>query len=52
MGRVTNSTFHLELKGELNIEIGNQTTKVELTQTQDTTVETTDNDPLDAKKKA
>lgn len=51
-GRVASSNFKLELKGELNIEIGNQTTKVELTQTQETTVETSDNDLADAKKKA
>jgi hypothetical protein len=51
-GRVTNSNCKLELKGDLNIEIGNQTTKVELLQTQETTVETYDNDPIDAKKKA
>jgi hypothetical protein len=37
-GRVDSSTMHLELKGKLSIEIGGQTTQVELQQTQDTNV--------------
>jgi hypothetical protein len=37
-GRVDSSTMHLELKGKLSIEIGGQTTQVELSQTQDTNV--------------
>jgi hypothetical protein len=48
-GRVERSTFKLDLTGDLNIEIGNQTTKVELKQTQETTVETTDTNPLQKK---
>jgi uncharacterized protein DUF6263 len=49
-GRVDRSNLSLDLKGELSIEIGGQTTKVELSQTQKTAVETSDEDPL--KKKA
>jgi hypothetical protein len=45
-GRVEKSNFKLDLSGELNIEIGGQTTKVELKQTQETSVETMDNNPL------
>jgi hypothetical protein len=37
------------LNGVLEIEIGGQTTKVELKQTQETTVETTDTNPLQKK---
>jgi hypothetical protein len=48
-GRVERSTFKLDLTGELNIEIGGQTTKVELKQTQETTVETMDSNPLQKK---
>ena len=45
-GRIERSTFKMDLGGELNIEIGGQTTKVDLTQTQETTIETTDYNPL------
>jgi hypothetical protein len=45
-GRVDHSNFKLDLNGDLNIEIGGQTTKVELKQTQDTSVETSDTNPL------
>jgi hypothetical protein len=45
-GRVDRSNLSLDLKGELSIEIGGQTTKVELQQTQKTNVETSDEDPL------
>jgi hypothetical protein len=45
-GRVEKSDMSLDLKGELSIEIGGQTTKVELSQTQSTKVETSDTDPL------
>lgn len=45
-GRIEKSTSTLDLKGDLDIEIGGQTTKVELNQTQNTTVETSDTDPL------
>jgi hypothetical protein len=50
-GRVDRSDMTLNLKGELSIEIGGQTTKVELEQTQTTNVLTSDEDPLAAKKK-
>jgi len=49
-GRVDSSTTKLELKGELSIEIGGQTTKVDLSQTQESSVESFDDDPI-AKKK-
>lgn len=45
-GRVERSSFKLELNGVLDIEIGGQTTKVELKQTQETNVETSDTNPL------
>jgi hypothetical protein len=48
-GRVDKMTTKLELKGELSIEIGGQTTKVELSQTQESTVETMDDNPLKKK---
>ena len=41
-GRLDKSNQSLELEGKLNIEIGGMTTKVELKQTQDTTVTTSD----------
>ncbi len=44
-GRVDSSDMSLELKGKLSIEIGGQTTDVELSQTQRTTVKTTDTNP-------
>jgi hypothetical protein len=49
-GRVKSSTMSLELKGSLKIEIGGQTTDVDLSQTQESTVETTDDNPLPKKK--
>jgi hypothetical protein len=48
-GRVDHSSFTLDLTGELNIEIGGQTTKVELKQTQKTNIETSDTNPLQKK---
>ena len=45
-GRVETAEMKLEIKGELNIEISGQTTKVDLTQNQTTTVKTTDNNPI------
>jgi len=45
-GRVVNSEQVLELDGSLDIEIGGMTTKVELNQTQTTTVKTTDTNPV------
>jgi hypothetical protein len=44
-GRIARSTMNLKLNGKLSIEIGGQTTEVNLNQTQDTTVETSDKDP-------
>jgi hypothetical protein len=49
-GRLEKSTTKLELKGDLQIEIGGQNTTVGLQQTQESTIETTDEDPM-AKKK-
>jgi hypothetical protein len=51
-GRVDRSNLSLDLKGELSIEIGGQTTKVELQQNQKTNVETSDEMPEALKKKA
>ncbi|HZT82512.1 MAG TPA: DUF6263 family protein [Gemmataceae bacterium] len=48
-GRVASSEQKLNLKGDLSIEIGGQTTKVELNQTQTTTVKTTDTNPVPKK---
>jgi RNA polymerase sigma factor (sigma-70 family) len=45
-GRVEKSTMDLELTGKLTIEIGGQKTEVELSQTQKTTVQTMDRNPL------
>jgi hypothetical protein len=47
-GRVEETRTKLELKGELAIEIGGQTTKVELSQNQESTVTTSDEDPTKA----
>jgi hypothetical protein len=47
-GRVDETRTKLELKGELAIEIGGQTTKVELSQNQESTVTTMDEDPTKA----
>jgi hypothetical protein len=49
-GRVDKSTMKLELKGDLAIEIGGQVTTVNLSQNQESIVETMDENPL-AKKK-
>jgi hypothetical protein len=48
-GRVERSNMSLDLKGDLSIEIGGQTTKVDLTQKQKTDLETSDDDPLKKK---
>jgi hypothetical protein len=48
-GRIKSSETSLDLKGELNIEISGQSTKVELTQTQSTKVTTSDKNPLEKK---
>jgi hypothetical protein len=49
-GRVESSEMKLDLKGELNIEISGQTTKVELTQTQTTSVKALDKNPVEKEK--
>ena len=49
-GRVASTAMHLTLNGKLSIEIGGQPTEVTLSQTQDTTVETTDANPVEPKK--
>jgi len=46
LGRVDNSEMNLTLEGTLDIEIGGMTTKVDLKQTQKTTVKTTTDNPL------
>jgi hypothetical protein len=48
-GRVERSNFKLDLNGELTIEIGGQTTNVQLKQTQETIIETSDTNPLQKK---
>jgi hypothetical protein len=48
-GRIDHSETSLTLKGTLEIEIGGQTTKVELDQNQTTKVTTTDKNPLEKK---
>jgi hypothetical protein len=45
-GRVVKSDQSLDLKGQLNIEIGGSPTMVDLSQTQKTTVETSDENPV------
>jgi hypothetical protein len=49
-GRVEKANRTVELKGDLTIEIGGTSTKVELSQTQTTTVTSSDKDPLAEKK--
>jgi hypothetical protein len=44
-GRIEKSEMSVDLKGSLQIEIGGQTTPVELTQTQKSAVDTTDTEP-------
>jgi hypothetical protein len=48
-GRVASSELSLKLSGKLSIEIGGQTTQVDLSQDQKTTVETMDEDPTKKK---
>jgi len=50
-GRVEKSKMNLELTGTLQIEIGGQTTPVDLSQTQESTVQTYDDNPLPKKGK-
>jgi len=45
-GRIEKSDIKMKLEGELDIEISNQTTKVQLTQDQSSRVETSDADPV------
>lgn len=48
-GRVASSDMGLKLDGKLSIEIGGMVTEVDLSQTQKTTVKTTDDNPLGKK---
>src|SRR5262245_38752496 len=48
-GRLDKSTLKLKLKGQLDIEIGGQSTKVDLEQNQDSTIETLDEKPIKKK---
>jgi hypothetical protein len=48
-GRVDKTDMSLELDGKLQIEIGGQPTEVKLNQTQKTTVDTSDTNPVEAK---
>ena len=45
-GRVDSSEINLNLEGKLDIEIGGQTTQVELKQTQKTTVKSSSTNPI------
>src|SRR5262249_54052492 len=49
-GRVQSSEMKLKLEGDLTIEIGGQTTTVNLSQEQTSTTETSDEDPTQKKK--
>ena len=49
-GRVEKTDMSVELGGTLEIEIGGQQTKVDLTQTQETKVETSETNPLETTK--
>src|SRR5262249_15208392 len=51
-GRIASSDMSLQLKGDLQIEIGGQTTKVDLDQTQTTKVTTSDEKPKALEKKS
>ncbi len=50
-GRVESSDMNVDLEGSLSIEIGGNTTEVKLTQSQKTTVKTTDTNPITPPKK-
>jgi len=50
-GRLESSKTVLDLKGDLSIEIGGTTTKVELKQSQESNITTQDDDPTKAAKK-
>jgi len=45
-GRVDESEMHVDLSGDLNIDIGGQATQVKLEQTQTTKVKTSDTNPI------
>jgi hypothetical protein len=45
-GRVSSSNLNLKLEGQLDIDISGMTSQVKLTQTQTTTVKTTDENPV------
>jgi len=47
-GRIDRSSMSISLTGDLTIDIGGQKTKVDLTQKQDTAVETSDSNPVPA----
>jgi hypothetical protein len=49
LGRIDKSSMKLELEGELDIEIGGQTTNVKLSQTQETSVETAEKNYVNPK---
>jgi hypothetical protein len=49
-GRLDSSETNLKLEGKLTIEIGGMSSEVELSQTQKTTVKTTDKNPIGEKK--
>ncbi|MCI0457295.1 MAG: hypothetical protein L0Z62_09985, partial [Gemmataceae bacterium] len=48
-GRLDSSEMNLKLEGKLKIDIGGMATDVELSQTQKTTVKTSDTDPATKK---
>jgi hypothetical protein len=48
-GRVEKTDMSVKLEGTLEIEIGGQQTKVDLSQTQETKVETSDTNPIESK---
>jgi len=48
-GRIDHSDMKVELEGTLNIEIGGQTTEVKLSQTQNSSITTSDKPPFETK---
>lgn len=50
-GRIESSTLKMKLEGELDIDIGNMTTKVQLIQDQTSSVKTSDTNPIATKAK-
>jgi hypothetical protein len=48
-GRIASSRMHMEMAGKLTVEIKGEVTRVELTQTQDSTLETSDANPIGRK---